>query len=155
MYGIKPHREMMNSNTEESTQNQSQKENDQEATENDEESPRKRQKLIENRTKYNTDMINQTKRKQQNKQPKFKISDMVSVKIDEVVKTNPLHPKMLLGKIISVEDTGCVHIVTEYGKMNTLISISHLIPCTATNVHLDYSREISFSAACKKASGFS
>lgn len=63
----------MNSNTEESTQNQSQKENDQEATENDEESPRKRQKLIENQTKYNTDMINQTKRKQQNKQPKFKI----------------------------------------------------------------------------------
>jgi len=72
VYGIKPRREMMNSNTEESTQNQSQKENDQEATENDE-SPRKRQKLIENQTKYNTDMINQTKRKQENKQPKFKI----------------------------------------------------------------------------------
>lgn len=34
---------------------------------------------------------------------------MVAVKIDEVDKRNPLHPKMLLGKIISVEDTGCVH----------------------------------------------
>lgn len=80
---------------------------------------------------------------------------MVAVKIDEVDKRNPLHPKMLLGKIISVEDTGCVHIVTEYGKINTLISTSRLTPCTATNVHLDYSSEISFSAACKKASGFS
>ena len=155
VYGIKPHREMMTSNTEESTQNQSEEENDQEATENDEESPRKGQKIVENQTKYNTDMINQTKRKQQNKQPIFKISDMVAVKIDKVDKTNPLHPNMLLGKIISVEDTGCVQIVTEYGKINTLISTSRLTPCTAMNVHLDCSCEISFSAACKKASGFS
>ena len=39
-------------------------------------------------------MIDQTKRKQQNKQPKFKIYDMVAVKIDKVDKTNPLHPNM-------------------------------------------------------------
>lgn len=154
VYGIKPHREIMNSNAEENTQNHSQEENEQEVSGNDEEPPNKRQKIIENQTKYNTDMIDQTKRKQQNKQPKFKISDMVAVKIDKVDKTNPLHPNMLLGKIISIEDTGCVQIVTEYGKINTLISPSRLTPCTATNVQLDYATEISFSTACKKASGF-
>ena len=79
---------------------------------------------------------------------------MVAVKIGKLDKTNPLHPNMLLGKIISIEDTGCVQIVTEYGKINTLISPSRLTPCTATNVQLDYATEISFSAACKKASGF-
>ena len=154
VYGIKPHREIINSNAEENTQNDSQEENDQEVSGKDEEPPNKRQKIIENQTKYNTDMVNQTKRKQQNKQPKFKISDMVAVKIDKVDKTNPLHPNMLLGKIISIEHTGCVQIVTEYGKINTLISPSRLTPCTATNVQLDYATEISFSTACKKASGF-
>ena len=154
VYGIKPHREIINSNAKENTQNDSQEENDQEVSGKDEEPPNKRQKIIENQTKYNTDMVNQTKRKQQNKQPKFKISDMVAVKIDKVDKTNPLHPNMLLGKIISIEHTGCVQIVTEYGKINTLISPSRLTPCTATNVQLDYATEISFSTACKKASGF-
>ena len=71
VYGIKPHREIMNSNAEENTQNHSQEENEQEVSGNDEEPPNKRQKIIENQTKYNTDMIDQTKRKQQNKQPKF------------------------------------------------------------------------------------
>jgi len=47
---------------------------------------------------------------------------MVSIKIDKVEKTTPLHPNMLLGKIIEIEDTGCVKIVTEFGKVNTLIS---------------------------------
>ncbi len=66
----------MTPSTKESTQNHSEKENDPEATENDEEPQRKRQKIIENQTKYNTGMIYQTKRKQQNKQPKFKISEI-------------------------------------------------------------------------------
>ena len=62
---------------------------------------------------------------------------MVSIKIDKVEKTTPLHPNMLLGKIIEIEDTGCVKIVTEFGKVNTLISPLWLYPCMATSVKLD------------------
>lgn len=120
----------------------------------DEDQPRKRQKIIENQTKYNAAMVNQTKRKQEPK-PKFKVADMVAAKIDKVDKTSPLHPNMLLGKITSIEQSGFVEIVTQYGKINTLISPSRLYPCSATTVQLNYSTGISFSAACKKASGFS
>ena len=56
VYGIKPHREIMNSNAEENTQNHSQEENEEEVSGNDEEPPKKRQKIIENQTKYNTDI---------------------------------------------------------------------------------------------------
>ena len=63
---------------------------------------------------------------------------MVALKIGKVDKTNPLHPNMLMGKIISMEETGCVQIVTKYGKIKALISPSRLYSCTATNVHLDY-----------------
>ena len=109
----------------------------------DKDQPKKRQKIIENQRKYNAAMVNQTKRKQEKKQPKFKVADMVAVKIDKVDKTSPLHPNM--GKITSIEESGFVQIVTQYGKTNTLISPSRLYPCTATTVQLNYSTEISFS----------
>ena len=63
-------------------------------------------------------MVNQTKRKQEKKQPKFKVVDMVAVKIDKVDKTSPLHPNMLLGKITSIEESGFVQIVTQYAWEN-------------------------------------
>ena len=44
-------------------------------------------------------MVNQTKRKQEKRQPNFKVSDVVAVKIDKVNNTSPLHPNMLLEKI--------------------------------------------------------
>ena len=82
-------------------------------------------------------MVNQTKRKQEKRQPNFKVSDMVAVKIDKVNNTSPLHPNMLLqGKINSNAEGGYVKIVTQYGKINTLISPSWLYPCRATNVLL-------------------
>ena len=62
-------------------------------------------------------------RKQEQKQVKCKISDMVAIKINEVDKINPFDPNMLLGQIIEIEESGYVRIVTEYGKANTLISI--------------------------------
>lgn len=160
VYGIKPHREKLNEQSKES-QSEQEENNLEESNEKssqpqqDEDQPRKRQKIIENQTKYNAAMVNQTKRKQEKKQPKFKVADMVAVKIDKVDKTSPLHPNMLLGKITSIEESGFVQIVTQYGKINTLISPSRLYPCTATTVQLNYSTEISFTAACKKASGFS
>ena len=98
-------------------------------------------------------MIQQTKRKQEKNQPKFKISDMVAIKINKVDKINPFHPNMLLGQIIEIEVSGYVRIVTEYGKVHTLIAPLCLYPCTATNVKLDFSTKTSFTAACQKASG--
>ena len=61
---------------------------------------------------------------------------------------------MLLGKITSTEESGFVQIVTQYGKINTLISPSRLYPCSATTVQLNYLTEISFTAACKEQVGF-
>ena len=55
----------------------------------------------------------QQTRKQAQKQPKFKISDMVA-KVDKI---NPFHPNMLLGQITEIEESGYVRIVTEYGKV--------------------------------------
>ena len=79
--------------------------------------------------------MKQTKRRQEKKQPKFKLSDMVAVKIDKVDKTNPLHPNMLLGKIISIEESGFVQIVTQFGTINTDFSFKiiplHSHQCTA------------------------
>ena len=46
---------------------------------------------------------------------------------------------MLLGQIIEIEESGYVRIVTEYGKVNTLITPSWFYPCIATNVKLDFS----------------
>ena len=63
-------------------------------------------------------------------------------------ENNLLDPNMLLGKITSTEESGFVQIVTQYGKINTLISPSRLYPCSATTVQLNYSSEISFTAAC-------
>ena len=35
---------------------------------------------------------------------KFKIGDFVAIKIDKVNKTSPLHPNVLLGKVIEVQE---------------------------------------------------
>ena len=96
----------------------------------------------------------QQTRNQAQKQPKFKISDIVAIKINKVDKINPFHPNMLLSQIIEIEESaGYIRIVTEYGKVNTLITPSQFYPCIATNVRLDFSTKTSFTAACKKASG--
>ena len=80
-------------------------------------------------------MIQQTKRKQKQKNNwKLKISDMLAMKTNKVDKINPFHIKMLLGQIIEIEETGYVRIVTEYEKVNTLITPSQLYPCTASNM---------------------
>ena len=113
VYGIKHHREKLNEQSKES-QSEQEENNLEESNEKrsqpqqDEDQPRKWQKIIENQTKYNAAMVNQTKRKQEKKQPKFKLADMVAVKIDKVDKTSPLHPNMLLGKITSIEESGFV-----------------------------------------------
>ena len=77
---------------------------------------------------------------------------IVSIKIDPVDKTSPLHSNLLLGKVEEIVNTyACV--VTKFGRINTLISPTRLYPCTATSqiIKLDYTTELTFSAACKKA----
>ena len=143
VFHVKPHREIVDIETEKDD------DNDLESAESDDEEiemPNKRQKIIENQTKYNTSMIEQTKKRQLRKKPKFKVSDMVAVKIDKVDKTTPFHPNMLLGKIIEIEDTGCVKIVTQYGIVNTLISES--------NVTLDYNTKFHLLQHARKQVNF-
>ena len=84
---------------------------------------------------WRTDMIQQTKRKPKQKNNwKLKISDMLAMKTNKVDKINPFHIKMLLGQIIETEETGYVRIVTEYEKVNTLITPSQLYSCTVSNM---------------------
>ena len=111
----------------------------------------KRQKISQNQEKYNHQMIEQTNKKNEARNQKFKVGDFVSIKIDRVDKTSSLHSNLLLGKIEVVNSY--VRVVTKYGRINTLISPTRLYPRTAStqNIELDYTTELSFSAACKKA----
>ena len=111
----------------------------------------KRQKISQNQEKYNHQMIEQTNKKNEARNQKFKVGDFVSIKIDRVDKTTSLHSNLLLGKIEVVNSY--VRVVTKYGRINTLISPTRLYPRTAStqNIELDYTTELSFSAACKKA----
>ena len=97
-------------------------------------------------------MIEQTtKKKNEARNQKFKVGDFVSIKIDRVDKTSPLHSNLLLGKIEVVNSY--VRVVTKYGRINTVISPTRLYPRAAStqNIKLNYTTELSFSAACKKA----
>ena len=95
-------------------------------------------------------MVTQSQKKNQPR--KFNVADIVSIKIDHVDKTSALHSNLLLGKVEEIVNT-YARVVTKFGRINTLISPTRLYPCTATtqNIELDYTTELTFSAACKKA----
>ena len=99
---------------------------------------------------YTLQVLLEENRKQEQKQWKFKILDMVAIKINKVDKINPFHHNTLLVQIIKTEKSGYERIVTEYGKVNTLILPSRLYPCTATNVKLDFSSKTSFKSSMQK-----
>ena len=83
----------------------------------------------------------------------FRVDEIVAIKIDKVDKTSPLHPyppNVLIGKILHIENN-CTEVVTSHGIISTFISTNRLNKCTATNNVFDYSKEISFSSACKQA----
>ena len=84
---------------------------------------------------------------------KFKIDDFVSIKIDKVDKTSPLHPNLLLGKVTEVENNNYYYtkIVTEFGIISTYISTTGLNKGTQTSVNFDYTKKITFSSSCKMA----
>ena len=106
-----------------------------------------RQKIRERQSQYNEGMVKQTR--QLRKAPS-KIDDMVAIKIYRVDKTSPVHPNMLLGKIMEIRKD-YAKIVTPQGIIKSFISFSRLYPCTSRNVTLDYCKEISFTGACKQA----
>ena len=78
--------------------------------------------------------------------PKFHVDECVSIKIDPVDKISPLHPNVLIGKITEVEND-YTKIVTKLGRLKTYISTDRLNKSTTTNIQLDLSTEITFSAA--------
>ena len=92
-------------------------------------------------------MVRQTS---QSRKAPFKIDDMIAIKIDRVDKTSPVHPNMLLGKIMEIRKNSA-KIVTPQGIIKGFISFSNIIPSTSRNVTVDYCKEISFTAACKQA----
>ena len=108
----------------------------------------KRQKIRERQGQYNEEMVKQTR---QSRKALFKIDDMFAIKIDRVDKTSPVHPNMLLGKIMEIRPKDYAKIVTPQGIINLkgFISFSRLYPCTSRNVTLDDCKEISFTAARK------
>ena len=107
----------------------------------------KRQKIRERQSQYNEEMV---KQKSQSRKAPFKIDDMAAIKIDRVDKTSPVHPNMLLGKIMGI-GKDYAKIVTPQGIIKGFISFSTLYPCTSRNVTADYCKDISFTAACKQA----
>ncbi|XP_022791289.1 uncharacterized protein LOC111330654 [Stylophora pistillata] len=107
----------------------------------------KRRKIREAQESYNTKMIKQPEVNPRKKV--YKVHDMVSIKIlDRVDKKSPFHPILLLGKVLEIENN-YVKVVTPFSCIKGLIAPSRLFGCTATNVKLDYEKEIPFTGACK------
>ena len=82
--------------------------------------------------------------------PKFHVDEYVSITIDPVDKMSPLHPNVLISKITEVGND-FAKIVTKFGRLKTYISTNRLNKCTATNIQLEFSTEITLSAAYRKA----
>ena len=98
------------------------------------------------------DCYNKKMKESRNKVDRFKIDDFICIKIDKVDKSSPLHPNVLLGKVMEVEKNYAkIHVVTKFGIISTYISTSRLNKCTQTSVNFDYTKQIPFSTACKMA----
>ena len=81
----------------------------------------------ENQEQYNAKMKQARKTK-----TSFKVGDIVAIKINKVDKTSPLHPNVLMGKVLQVENN-YTKVVTRHGIISTSISTNRLNKCTATN----------------------
>ena len=103
------------------------------------------QSVMEKQSEYNKKM-----KLSRNKPSSFKVDDYVTIKIDKVDKTTPLHPNVILGKILSMEND-YAKVVTKFGVISTYISTNRLNKCTRTNIVFDFSKEIPFSTVSKKA----
>lgn len=89
------------------------------------ENPNKRKYAIHECVRENQESYNKKMKKSRNKVEDFKIDEFVSIKIDKVDKTSPLHPNVLLGKVTEVDDN-YAKIVTKFGIISTYVSTSRL-----------------------------
>jgi len=103
------------------------------------------QSVMDKQSEYNKKM-----KLSRNKPSSFKVDDYVTIKIDKVDKTTPLHPNVILGKIISMEND-YAKVVTKFGVISTYISTNRLNKCTRKNITFEFSKEIPFSTVSKKA----
>ena len=104
------------------------------------------QSVMEKQSEYNKKM-----KLSRNKPRSFKVDDYVTIiKIDKVDKATPLHPNVILGKILSMEND-YAKVVTKFGVISTYICTNRLNKCTRTNIVFDFSKEIPFSTVSKKA----
>ena len=95
-----------------------------------------RQSVMDKQREYNKKM-----KLTRNQPSSFKVDDYVTIKIDKVDKTTPLHPNVLLGKIISMEND-YAKVVTKFDVISTYISTNRLNKCTRTNIVFDLSKKI-------------
>ena len=84
------------------------------------------------------------------KRKHFDVHDYVCVEIDKVDKSTPLHPNVLFGKIMEIENT-YAKLSTKFGIITTLISPSRLTKCSKPNIKFNSIKETTFTAACKMA----
>ena len=61
-------------------------------------------------------MIQQTERKVEAKRS-LKIGDMVAIQIEKPRKVSALHPKMLVGKIVTVQEQNYTKVVAQFDKI--------------------------------------
>ena len=61
-------------------------------------------------------MIQQAERKQKLRKA-LKIGDMVAIHIEKPHKVSALHPKMLMGMIVTVREQNYAKVVTQFGKI--------------------------------------
>ena len=69
-----------------------------------------------NARRYVNDKEEMVKQTRQSRKASFKIDDMVAIKIDRVKKTSPVHPNMLLGRIMEIRKD-YAKIVTRQGSI--------------------------------------
>ena len=79
------------------------------------------------------------------KQTSFKVDDHVTIKISKVDKTTPLHPNVILGKIVGMENN--------YAKVVTKFGIISTYNPQIEQILFDYTKEVPFSSVSKKAVG--
>jgi len=129
VFGIKAHRENLKNTTDEDVNDQ---EHDVHVTSSKNmadiedcetaERPAKCQTICQQQTQYNKQMIKQTK---QSRKAHFKVNEVVAIKIDRVYKTSPIHPNMLLGKIVEIDNDNA-KLVTPLGVIKGFIALSRL-----------------------------
>lgn len=73
------------------------------------------------------------------KAKQFQVDDYVRIKIDKVDRTLAVHPNVLFGQIVEIENK-YVGLATKFGLIRTLISPTRLSKCEKRNVKFNTKR---------------